>query len=117
LFCLSASYDPRLFDDFEADACLIIHSPVEFRSRLMHPVAEQVHAKGWAFSGVTYIDPFSDLNPSHNHALCKHHRYSYQDELRAAWQMPKGQGRDLSATFVEIGSLRDIAYVVSIDSQ
>jgi hypothetical protein len=117
LFCLSASYDPRLFDDFEADACMIIHSPVEFLDRIMRPVAEEVHAKGWAFSDVTYIDPFSNPDPDHNHALCKHHRYSYQDELRAAWQVHKGQGHDLSAIFVEIGSLRDIAYVVSIDSQ
>jgi len=117
LFCLSASYDPRLFDDFESDACMIIQSPIEFQKRLMHPVLEQVHAKGWAFSDVTYIDPFSTPDPDHNHALCKHHRYSYQDELRAAWQMQKGQGHDLGAIFVEIGSLRDIAYVVSIDSQ
>lgn len=117
LFCLSASYDPRMFDDFEYDACMIIQSPIKFRERLMRPVFEQVHAKGWAFSAVTYIDPFSNPDPDHNHALCKHHRYSYQDELRAAWQMQKGEGHDLGATFVEIGSLRDIAYVVSIDSQ
>lgn len=117
LFCLSASYDPRLFDDFESDACMIIHSPMEFRDRLMRYVADKAKAKGWTFAAVNYVDPFSVPDPSLHPSLCKHHRYAYQDELRAAWQMHKGRGHNLDAIFVELGSLRDIARVVCIDTQ
>lgn len=117
LFCLSASYDPRLFDDFESDACLIIDSPIEFRDRLMRRVAEKTKSKGWAFSAVTYVDPFSIPDPGQNFSFRKHHRYAYQDELRAAWQMRQGYGHNLDALFVELGSLRDIARIVTIDTQ
>lgn len=117
LFCLSASYDPRLFDDFESDACMIIHSPIKFRDMLMHRVADEAQSKGWAFSAVSYVDPFSVPDPSLHPSLRKHHRYAYQDELRAAWQLHKGLGYNLEPVFVELGSLRDIADVVSIDDQ
>lgn len=117
LFCLSTLYSPRLFDDFESDACLIIHSPVEFRNRLMRSVENQVKSKSWAFSEVTYLDPFSIPNPSHHPYLCKHHRYAYQNELRAAWQMHEGSSHKLDAVYVELGSLENIAQVVCINTE
>jgi hypothetical protein len=116
LFCLSASYDPRLFDDFESDACMIIDSPIEFRDRLMRCVADKTQCKGWNFSAVTYVDPFSIPDPSLHPFLRKHHRYAYQDEVRAVWQMQKGCGHNLDPIFVELGSLRDIARVILIDT-
>jgi hypothetical protein len=116
LFCLSASYDPRLFDDFESDACLIIKAPTEFRDRLMRRAADQLQSKGWAFAPVTYVDPFSLPDTAHHPSLRKHHRYAYQDEVRAVWQMHKGCGMNLDACFVDLGSLRDISYVVCVDS-
>lgn len=116
LFCLSASYDPRLFDDFQANACMIIGSPHEFRARLMQRVAAKVDSAGWGFAPVTYVDPFSIPNSKLRAALRKHHRFAYQDEVRAAWLMRKGSGKDLDAKFVEIGSLSDIAQVICIEA-
>ena len=117
LYCLSASYDPRMFDDFDYDACLVIHDLEEFRNRLLHSVAEATHAKGWAFSPVTYVDPFSEPDPDLHHALRKHHRYAYQDEVRAAWQLPNESCNDLSPIFVELGSLKNIAELVLVGDE
>lgn len=114
LFCLSASYDPRLFDDFEADACLIIDKPKEFRDRLLAAAAEQLNSHGHAFGMVEYVDPFSEPSSKHRNAFQKHHRYSYQDEVRAVWLVTPPMETSLNSQLLRLGSLEDIAHVVDL---
>lgn len=113
IYCLSASYDAALYDDFDRDACLVIRDPKEFRDRLLVKAHQQLGARGYAFSPVTYVDPLTQIEESVPILLQKHARHAYQDEARAIW-LPQRGTQALSAAFVEIGSLESIAELVVI---
>lgn len=113
LYCLSASYEPRLFDDFNADSCLIIWKPMAFRDRLMWGVHERIQARGHAFLRVAYVDPLTETGKDVNISFKKHARYQYQNEMRGIW-LSKTPTEPLEVQFVEIGKLSDIAELVTI---
>ena len=115
LFCLSASYDPRLFDDFDADACLLITKPIEFRDRLLWAIHRAVNARGHSFSTVTYVDPLTETGKDTHLALRKNARYTYQDEVRAVW-LPKDRSAPLAVQFVKVGNLEDVARLVVLEN-
>jgi len=111
--CLSLRFAPRLFDDFEADSCLIIYNGSEFGRRIMDALRAQF--PDWLVTafGMTYIDPD---NPGDEPILlptAKHMRYIYQQEQRILCH-PRAPVRHLDAVTLEIGPLGDIAEIVSI---
>ncbi len=114
VFCLSAAYEPRLFADFEADACLLIREPKVFLSRLMQTTKDALGARGWSFQPVTYVDPMTEKGSGTPIVFRKNFRYSYQQEWRAAW-LPSRPALQLDAQFVEIGALDDIADLIVFD--
>ena len=101
LFCLSASYSPHLFDDFNAEACLLITKPIEFRDRLLSVVHDEINARGHTFSAVTYTDPLTESGTGIHITLRKNARYAYQDEMRAVW-LPKNRSASLKEQFVSL---------------
>ena len=111
LFCLSASYDIRLYDDFDAEACILITDPVTFANRLLWTVRSELDTSGHSFCPVDYIDPFTETASGIHVAHRKHARYAYQDELRAAW-LPKAKSIPLRVHFVTLGNLEDIAKLI-----
>ena len=113
LFCLSATYDPRLFDDFDAEACLVITNPVAFRDMLLWTVHHALDAHGHAFSAVTYVDPLTETGKGVHLALRKNARFGYQDEVRAVW-LAKHRTSPLPVRFVTLGSLSDIARLIHL---
>jgi hypothetical protein len=112
MLCGSRSLEPRLFVDFEADACVIIRNVAEFRSRLRAATEATLHAE-MREGPVVYVDPLlpSSVRPS----LCfsKHFRFAYQEEYRFVW-IPRQATQKLEYVDVEVGALRDIAELIAI---
>jgi hypothetical protein len=115
LFCLSAAYDTRVFDDFDYDACLLITDPVAFRDRLLWSVHRAIDARGHAFSAVNYVDPLTETGKGINLALKKNARFAYQDEVRAVW-LARNTATSLTVQFVSLGCLTDIARLIDLRS-
>lgn len=113
VYCLSTVLVPRLFLDFEADACLVIKEPKLFVEKLI--VAFEKLNPGWvgAFEAVKYFDPLNPPNKDIDLFSCKHFRYSYQKEVRLIW-LPPVPVHTLDHQFLELGSLEDCSELVSI---
>jgi hypothetical protein len=107
--CASCDWDDALFDDFQADSCVVIKQPKTFVQRLTQAAEEKL--QGWAFVDVPvqYFDPYemrlkSIINPS----VDKHFRFAYQREYRFVWAPLQGQSCKQSIHLV-LGSLSGIA--------
>jgi hypothetical protein len=123
IFCLAAGYQLRLFDDFEADACLVITDPKRFVRQLFESAADKL--PGWLCKCefVRYIDPVQRLTGSEKidreqfaPFFCKDFRYSYQKEVRAAWVPPdpKAPCHSLDHLFLNLGSLADYCEIIEL---
>jgi len=137
----SHSLEPRLFVDFEADACLIIHRPREFVKRFgwtltqhfgrYHPPLERFNLE---FHGVTYYDPYNlpeaphrawkesyapwliptESGPCLNVPWIKQLRYAYQKEWRIVAEPTPARDGDLPELHLTLGSLFDVAEIVYV---
>ena len=113
VYCLSMVYDARLFDDFEADCCVIIHQPLRFVERLYKEFSQRF--PGWTgqATGVVYYDPLIiDRMPS-SVFFHKHFRYAYQKEYRIVLRPPNSEKR-FEPFFVELGSLEEYCDLVCL---
>ena len=81
-------FENRLFDDFDADACLIVHDLNAFGGRLQE--AFESRMPGWTgkIGFVNYFDPRRSLLVP-DVAFAKHFRYGYQMEFRFVWVPPE----------------------------
>ena len=113
VYCLSFILTPRLFLDFEANACLVIREPKQFVDKLT--IAFQGLNPGWigAFETVKYLDPLNPPNKGIDLFSCKHFRYSYQKEVRMIW-LPPAPVDTLDYQFLDLGSLEHCTELVSI---
>jgi hypothetical protein len=111
VFCLSASYELRALDDFEADCCLVIKDAKAFLDRLLKGVF--AHVPDWAgrVGPVVYLDPLNTKPQEVRPYFGKHFRYSYQNEVRVVWVPPKSLPK-VQAVVALLGSLEDIAELV-----
>ena len=114
VFCLSFVLTPRLFLDFEADSCLVIHKPVVFINRLLAAVKRKLPTWVDASGKVLYVDPLKPPSFSLTLSFSKHFRYSYQEEFRLVWYPPKNIN-DLPDIEVEIGDLKDCCNLLYIN--
>ncbi len=109
VYCVSCDWNESLFDDFNADCCVVIRNPNEFSRRLELAAQSQLH--GWYFhhNPVEYFDPYERKHKqSFDNAMSKDFRFAYQKEYRFLWASFEG----FSATgfqVLEIGPLNDIA--------
>ncbi len=111
--CLSQRFAPRLFDDFEADSCLIIYDAKEFERRTLAGLRARLPDWFVTAFGMTYIDPD---NPGDGPILlptAKHMRYIYQQEQRFLCH-PRAAVAKLDAITLEIGPLTGLAELVSV---
>lgn len=111
--CLAALFDFRAFDDFEADACLVIKELRPFVDRLLHAGFDKLPDWYARVDCVEYVDPFRkkprDLRPF----FTKHFRYTYQNEFRVVW-VPPTPRHDLEPVFIEMGPLLDLAELIEV---
>lgn len=114
LFCTCKEISRRMPTDFEADSVLIIKNKKEFIDRLKNEML--ISYPDWEFleRDVYYYDPYNDLPTDPNQEFYKHLAYAYQKEHRCILRPKRPTSETLKTFFVEIGSLEDIAEVVTV---
>jgi hypothetical protein len=105
VFCASGKFDPRLFDDFEADACLLVRDIQQFGLRLIHGFGAAAHMTDVAAGSVHYFDPLHPGEMKHLVEMTKNFHYEYQNEWRIAWTGERPLPKDAAPILVEIGPL------------
>jgi hypothetical protein len=112
VLCMAARYSPRLLDDFEGDAILVINNLNRFIIRLESAV-KKLHPELLLKAGtVKYYDPYliwpddDDFDPF----FFKNFKYAYQKEFRFVWYA-QNIPLDCQPFFVDIGQMRDIASI------
>jgi hypothetical protein len=85
VWCVSSFFHDRLFDDFHANASLVLHDMKAFLTALKSSLSHtDLGLWDFSFSEVSYLDPYNwptDLSAPVI-PFCKHHKYSYQHEYR-----------------------------------
>lgn len=111
LYCVTRSVEPRLFVDFNADACVIIRDKDVFR-QMLHQAASRALPRATMSEGpAIYVDPLLPHTTKIFVPLAKHFGYSYQEEYRFCW-IPPQAAKKLAHIDVEIGSLDQIAEII-----
>lgn len=114
VWCTTTAYDPRLYDDFGVDACLIIHDAHSFIERLFKTVKTTLPQWDGADKLVRYFDPLR----AHREVLAgfeKDFEYAYQREYRFIWNPPPSAPAGvLPPLTISLGPLRDLCSVISL---
>lgn len=113
LYCVTTAVEPRLFVDFEAQACVVIKDLRRFTHTIRQVVATKVGQARFRSGAVTYIDPVLPHSGLIDVWMSKHFRYSHQHEHRFAW-LPREPVDILPHLDVELGSLEEYAELISI---
>ena len=110
IYCAAAKYDHRLFDDFNSDACLLVHEPKRFAMKIVE-ACTQSHSD-WLFAEkmVCYYDPLH-LNRIDDISLSKHFRYWYQCEYRIVLK-PKDPVEKLEPIKLSLGKVSDLCELI-----
>jgi hypothetical protein len=111
MYCLTESVGPRLFVDFDADACVIIRDRQQFTDRLYSVISTALGSVTYQARQVEYVDPLMPKTMDIFLPFAKHFGYSYQSEYRFCWfpviPVPNLRYMDLS-----IGNIEDIADLI-----
>ena len=117
IYCMTHTMNHRLFDDFEADSCVIIRDMPGFAGLLSKAVeAELPGWRGWR-KPVEYVDPYNRPKKIDDVIFSKHFRFWYQQEFRFAWLPDANREMRyeyLEPFFVELGALNHIGELVSL---
>lgn len=107
--CVSNDFDVDLFADFEVDACLIIHDPAAFASRLEKAAKPQLADWLSGHFNVEYYDPYESA-PGEliNTMMSKNIFFAYEKEYRFCWAPPEGASCADRPLFLKLGPLTDI---------
>lgn len=111
VFCMACDWDLELFDDFEADTCIVIKDVELFARRIEVAAAPQL--QGWYFhhNPVQYFDPYErQRNEYFDAAMSKNFKFAYQREYRFLWFSQNGALPD-GFKFLELGSLGTLAEI------
>lgn len=90
-FCLSKSFNKKLMDEFDCDACIEIFEPEEFIRRVRFALKRliSVHKIGLLAQPVNYYNPSSsvlfDIKDPTQLAFAKNDIYAKQDEFRLSF--------------------------------
>jgi hypothetical protein len=110
VFCASDTFEPRAFDDFGYDACVLIHD----WQRLIELIKVQlVPARTVSAGPAVYLDPYMPHRAASSLQLMKHFRYEYQREWRIFWTDPFPPP-PLQNYFVELGNLRSFCELITL---
>lgn len=113
LYCVTTAVEPRLFVDFEAEACVVIKNPSKFTTAIERALTSRVPATAFRHGKVAYIDPLLPSAGMVDVQMSKHFRYSHQREYRFAW-IPLEPQLLLSHIDIELGSIESYAELISI---
>jgi hypothetical protein len=105
VFCAAGRFDPRLFDEFQADACFVIPDLQRFGLGLIRGFAAVAGMTKVAHGSVHYLDPLHPDAAVHLVEMTKNFRYEYQQEWRIAWKAEEPLPEGAAPIFVDIGPL------------
>lgn len=111
--CFAAGYTYREFNDFEANACVVISEPRTLFKRMMRAARKALPDFDGFASHVKYIDPMNCEPESVDIFFAKHFKYSYQNEVRVIW-LPNNPIDNLDPFFIEIGGMEKYAKLICI---
>ena len=110
---MSTALSPRLFLDFDADACLIIKEPNNFINRILESFAKQCPYWYGRPEIVEYVDPLKPSFKKVDVFKTKHFRYAYQKEIRLVW-LPSNPQKELQHQEIEIGNIKSFSELISL---
>jgi hypothetical protein len=113
MYCVTESVEPRLFVDFEADACVLIRDRQQFEERLRNAASKALGQVRHQYGSVEYVDP---LLPKHAQIflpMAKHFGYSYQAEYRFVW-FPMSPVTELRHVDISLENLAEIADLITL---
>lgn len=111
--CFASKYTFREYDDFEANACIVISKPRVLFQKMMKAVSKKIHDFSGFASPVKYLDPLT-CNPQDVDILfSKHFRYSYQNEVRTIW-VPPLPIQHLEPLYIDIGCMENYAQIIRL---
>lgn len=114
IFCTSFKLDFRLFNDFEADSCLVIKDRGKFSKVLGEAMNELVPLEEMKYGLVEYFDPVKHNRKGEPEIqFHKHLKYFYQSEHRHVFS-PRTQSNLKEEIFLELPELKDICELVKI---
>lgn len=113
LYCVTTALAPRLFVDFEAQACVVIKDIDKFTNSIQSWVIAKIGQCQIKSGPVNYIDPVRPSAGLIDVPMSKHFRYSYQKEHRFVW-LPMEPTQSLPHLDVEIGSLEEYAELIAL---
>ena len=113
LYCLTTAIEPRLFVDFQADACVIIKDRERFQKLITLQSAKNFPGTAHRYGNAKYIDPLLPSTAIIDVPMSKHFRYEYQKEFRFVWR-PMKPTANLSHVDLEIGCIKDIAELIVV---
>jgi len=114
IFCTSSQLDFRLFDDFEADCCLIIKDRQKFSELIGNRINEIVFLEKMKYGLVEYFDPVRHSRKgTPDIQFHKHLKYFYQNEHRHIFS-PRSQLNLKEDIFIELPELKNICELVRI---
>lgn len=123
VWCASSVLAPRLFVDFEADACLIIREPDVFHKRIawaigmalrgLRPPLDNLSVQT---NRVRYYDPYDAPKGCRSIKVPWHKpfQYLYQREWRLIALLDPPTAGDLPVLWIDPGPLADIAEIVYV---
>jgi hypothetical protein len=110
IYCTTAKYDHRLFDDFNSDACLLVHEPKGFVRKIVEACKQGYSDWLFAEKRVCYYDPLR-LDRTDRVSLSKHFRFWYQHEYRIVLK-PKDPIRRLEPMKLSLGEVSDLCELI-----
>ncbi len=110
VYCMTKIYQHRLFDDFDADACLLIYDIKIFLNKFLKCL--KTSYSDWLLKSeeVRYYDPFFPIISS-SIPFNKHYRFWYQGEFRIVFK-PKNLVEKLEPIDLELGSLDNCSELI-----
>jgi hypothetical protein len=111
LYCLTNSIEPRLFVDFDADACVIIRDRARFAQMLRH-ASIQLGAEMQSRQ-VLYLDPILPETGKIFVPFVKHFGYTYQKEFRFCW-VPRTRVEKLEYLDITLDSLAEFSEFIGL---
>lgn len=102
VYCMAKFYQHRLFDDFNADACLLIYDTEMFLDKFLNYLKTNYSDWLLASGEVSYYDPC--FPGSLSIPFSKHFRFWYQSEFRITFK-PRSPAKKLNEIDIEMGSL------------
>ena len=112
VFCASATFDPRAFDEFgiDYDACVVIH---DYQKLIDLIKVRPVPARSISAGATEYLDPYMPHRAAPSVQLTKHFRFDYQKEWRIFWTDPLPPP-PLQPFFVDLGNLSSFCELITL---